>query len=109
MIVPELTRKLVAMNNRAISLDKYGKKKQTLKGIDYYNNLKAMMYNGKILLLKDDSVIASLRSIRLSFPKTEDVQSKVKIIGRDKHIVEGLMRAADLANQKTLNTSISWM
>ncbi len=109
MIVPELTRKLVAMNNRAISLDKYGKKKQTLKGIDYYNNLKAMMYNRKILLLKDDSVIASLRSIRLSFPKTEDVQSKVKIIGRDKHIVEGLMRAADLANQKTLNTSISWM
>ena len=106
MIVPELTRKLVAMNNRAIALDKYGKKKQTLKGIDYYNNLKAMMYNGKILLLKDDDVIASLRSIRLSFPKTEDVQSKVKIIGRDKHIVEGLMRAADLANQKGLNLRI---
>ena len=109
MIVTELTRKLVAMNNRAISLDKYGKKKQTLKGVDYYNNLKAMMYNRKILLLKDDSVIASLRSIRLTFPKTDDIQSKVKIIGRDKHIVEGLMRAADLANQKTLNTSISWM
>ncbi|KKL16247.1 hypothetical protein LCGC14_2497510, partial [marine sediment metagenome] len=106
MIVPELTRKLVAMNNRAIALDKYGKKKQTLKGIDYYNNLKAMMYNRKILLLKDDDVIASLRSIRLTFPKTDDITSKVKIIGRDKHIVEGLMRAADLANQKGLNLRI---
>ena len=106
MIVSELKRKLVAMNNRAIALDKYGKKKQILKGIDYYNNLKAMMYNRKILLLKDDDVIASLRSIRLTFPKTDDVQSKVKIIGRDKHIVEGLMRAADLANQKGLNLRI---
>jgi len=109
MIIHELKNKLVAMNNRAIALDKYGQKKQTLKGIDYYNNLKAMMYNKKILLLKNDDVIASLRSIRLEFPKTDDINSKIKIIGRDKHIVEGLMRAADLANQKTLNTSISWM
>jgi hypothetical protein len=110
IIISELKRKLHAMNNRAISLDRFGKRKQTLKGVDYYNNLKAMMHNKEIQLLHDDNVIASLRSIRLEIPKAEDIQSKIKIIGRDKHIVEGLMRAAELAKKdKSLNLRIYYM
>ena len=34
---------------------------------------------------------------------------KVKISGKFIHIVEGIKRAAELANQKKLNTSIDWM
>ena len=107
MTLPHLSRKLRAMNNRSIALDRSGKKKQTLKKIDYYNNLKAMMYNGEIQLLKDDNVIASLRSIRLEFQKTDNIMTKTIIIGRDTHIVEGLMRAAELAKKdKGLNLQI---
>ena len=110
MVIDNIKIKLRAMNNRSIALDKDGKKKQTLKKIDYYNNLKAMMYNGEIQLLKDDGVMASLRSIRLEFKKTENIMTKTIIVGRDTHVVEGLMRAAELAKKdKHLKPFIDWM
>ncbi|KKN36392.1 hypothetical protein LCGC14_0774300 [marine sediment metagenome] len=103
-IIPRISNKLEAMNNRAIALDRDGKKKQTIKKIDYYNNLKAMMQNGEIKLLKDYEVMASLKSIRWEAQDDDDSQSKMTIIGKDSHIVEGLMRAADLAKKdKSLN------
>ena len=99
MVVDDIRRKLRAMNNRSIALDREGKKKQTLKGIDYFNTLKAMMQTGEIILLNDDEVIASLRSIRWELPNLDDPDSKMQILGNDRHIAEGLKRAADLAKK----------
>ena len=112
IIVDAVKGKLRAMNNRSIALDRDGKKKQTIKKIDYYNNLKAMMQNGEIQLLNDDEVIASLKSVRWEIPKgkEEDPNSKMIIIGNNTHRVEGLMRAAELAKKdKHLNIWIDYI
>lgn len=100
----KVKHKLEAMNNRAMALDRDGKKKQMLKQMDYHNNLKAMMQSGEILLLDDDDVRASLASVRLQKTKSEKGEiTKFKIIGKNMHIAEGLTRAADLAKRdKTL-------
>lgn len=108
MIVPAIRNKLRAMNNRSIALDREGKKKLWIKKVDYYNNLKAMMQTGELKCLKNDAVIASFRSIRWVIPK-DDPDAKMKIIGNDSHIVEGLMRAAHLAKKdKHSNSLISY-
>lgn len=110
MIVPEINRKLRAMNNRAIALTRDGKKKQTLKQLDYYNNLKAMGENGDIKLLKEDAVVASLQSVRLMAAEDDDIKSKMKIIGNNLHIVEGMIRGAELAKKdKSLNLRIHYV
>jgi len=102
MVVSKIAWKLQAMNNRSIALDREGKRKQTLKGIDYYNNLKAMMENGEVQLLKDGAVMKSLKSIRWEVSDEKSSESKFKIISNDSHIVEGLMRAVYLAKGKHL-------
>ncbi len=99
MIVSEVKRKLIPMNNRAIALDRDGKKKQRIQKIDYYNNLKAMGQNRTLKLLKDDAVKASLRSVRWSYPKDETGLSKMNILGNNLHIVEGMIRGAYLASK----------
>ena len=112
MIVDGIGRKLRAMNNRSIALDREGKKKQNIKKLDYYNNLKSMMEKGELQLLNDDEVIASLRSVRWEIPKgkEEDPESKMIIIGNNTHVVEGLMRAAELAKKdKHLNIWIDYI
>jgi len=104
MVVSKIRGKLEAMNNRSIALDKEGKKKQRTKRLDYYNNLKAMMQNVEIKLLKDDEVIASLRSARWDIADENDPNSKMVIMGNNLHKVEALMRAAELAKKdKSLN------
>ena len=112
MIVDAVKYKLKAMNNRSIALDREGKKKQNIKKLDYYNNLKAMMQTGELKLLNDDAVIASLRSVRWEIPKgkEDNPDSKMEIIGNDTHIVEGLMRAAELAKKaKDLNVWVDYI
>jgi len=100
MIVAEIGYKLKAMNNRSIALDKEGKKKQTLHQMDFYNRFKALGQEGKLKLLNDDGVIASLRSIRLTIPKGDkEQQTKLKIIGNDLHIMEGMVRGVELARK----------
>jgi len=103
MVVDSIKRKLKAMNNRSIALDREGKKKQTLKQMDFYNQFKALGYAGKLKLLNDDGVIASLRSIRLTIPKGDKaIETKLKIIGNDLHIMEGMVRAVEILKEKPL-------
>lgn len=99
MTVDGIKGKLKAMNNRSMALDREGKQKQYLKKIDYYNNLKAMMQTGELKLLNDDEVIASLRSVRWEIPKEKNPESKMIILGNNTHVVEGLMRSAELAKK----------
>ena len=103
MVVDRIKRKLRAMNNRSIALDRDGKKKQTLKGVDFYNITKAMGNAGTLKLLNDDAVIASLRSIRWAIKKDEFGKSKIEILGNNKHIVEGIVRGVELAKKAKIN------
>jgi hypothetical protein len=95
---------IVPMNNRQISMDREGKKRQRIFKEDLYDNLKSMMEHGEILLLDDDNIKASLRSIQFEFNQEDKGLrfTRVKIFGNYAHITEGLIRAAWLAKKERI-------
>lgn len=97
---PDTKRKVVPMNNRRISMDRDGKRQQRIFKEDMYDNLLAMMEKGEILLLDDDEVIASLKSVQIELAQQSNAVSKVRIFGSYTHIAEGLIRAAWLAKKE---------
>lgn len=104
--------KIVCLNNLHRELDRYGERKRTLLKFDMYINLKAMMEMGIIKLLDDEEVINSLRAIQFEYSSRESKKATINIFAsrhQDTDLVEGLMRAAWLANQKTINTRISYI
>ena len=106
---PRVNRRVIALNNRSRDLDKYGEKKRSLLGEDMYQIMKMMMERGILKLLNDDQVRLSLKSVQYEYITTPSKKSTLRIFGKDTHIVEGLKRAAWLANQKNLNTSINYI
>lgn len=74
--------------------DKKERSKTTLK-TDMYEYCKAQMEKGQVLLLNDDDVINSFRSVRC-----EIFDGKLKLYGRDRHIVDGVIRAVWMAKGK---------
>lgn len=103
---PTLSRKMIAINNRKVVLDKYSKESRRILKEDLYNNLLSLGERGFIHLLNDDDIQNSLRNIQIEFIQKEGQPTKIKIWGRDSHIVEGIVRAVWLANQKSLNLRI---
>lgn len=106
---PLTKRKVVALNNLSRNLDASGKKKKTLLKEDMYQNLRAMLERGVLKLLDDDEVMLSLKSIQYEYSTEHGQLSKVRIFGNYSHIAEGLIRAAWLANTKSLNHRIYWI
>ena len=97
-------RKVVEINNARRSYEIDGEEKFTsLLKEDMYNNLKKMMEQGEIVLLDDDEVKASLRSILAEHHKDT---GKLKIWGSYAHIVEGVIRAVEGIKNKSLNIYI---
>jgi len=92
--VDNLKKKVIPINNRARSLDKDENSKSKLLKEDLYNNLLALMEQGKIKLLNDDEVIASLQSVQYEYVIKEGESTKMRIFGNYTHIAEGLIRAA---------------
>jgi len=90
---PITRRKTISMNNRAISLDRDGKHKQRIFKEDMYDNLLGMMEKKEILLLDDDAIFTSLKSVQWELKKVAGL-TKVKIFGNYTHIAEALVRAA---------------
>ncbi len=86
--------KVIGLNNARRVIDKDEKQKKLLKEEMYYNLL-AMGERGEIKLLNNDEVKASLRTIM--------IEENGKISGRYSHIAEGIIRAAYLAKEKSLN------
>jgi len=84
--------KVIGLNNATKSIDSDDRQKLLLKE-DMYHGLKGAMERKEIVLLDDDEVKASLRSI---------VYIDGKIDGTDKHIAEGLIRAYELIKRKGL-------
>ena len=99
---PITKRKVVAMNNRKIIIDKENEVEQRMYGEDMYDNLRAMMESGELLLLDDPEIQSSLRSVILEVEEDETGRNKVKIYGNDTHIAEGLKRAAWLAKKEKI-------
>jgi len=97
---PITKRKIIAMNNRSISLDREGKNKQRIFKEDLYDNLKAMLEHGELFLLDDENLQRSLRSIQFEFLKDKGQLTKVRIFGNYSHIVEGLIRVAWIAKME---------
>ena len=84
------------MNNRAISEDQEDGK-QRLFNEDMHDNLRALGERGELHLFNNDEIKASLRSVRWDLVQDSHGLHKVKISGKNTHIVEGLIRAAELA------------
>ena len=104
-----IRHKVVAMNNRSLAQDSDGAKIRIMNE-DYHDNLRAMGEHREILLFNDDQIKNSFRSILIETPKEENRLTKVRIWGRDSHIVEGIKRAAWLAKkEKSKNFFISYM
>ncbi len=95
-------RKVVEINNASRPYNKEENKKKILKE-DLYNNLKRLMEQGKIQLLKDDEVKASLRCIQKEY---NEITGRIKIGGNDAHVCEGLIRATWGIKDKSLNIYI---
>lgn len=107
--VPDMKKKIIAMNNRAISINNE-EGKQKLYNEDMHDNLRAMGERGEIHLFNLEEIKASFRSIRWDLVTDSHGLSKVKISGKNSHIVEGIKRAAELAKrEKIKNLHIHWM
>ncbi|KKL07083.1 hypothetical protein LCGC14_2589540, partial [marine sediment metagenome] len=91
-------RKSVAIGHSSKPLDHEDKKKERIKAWDLYENLRRLMEQGKIQLLKDDKVFHSLNSIQYEYEG-----DKIIITGSDKHVADGLVKASWCAKDKSLN------
>ena len=104
--VDDMKRRIIAMNNRQISVNQEDGK-QRLFNEDMHDNLKAMGGRGELHLFNRDDIKASFRSVR--WDRVQDAHGlwKIKISGKNTHIVEGIMRFAELAaKDKSLNIYI---
>ena len=92
------------MNNASKPLDREGKKAKKVLKEDMYMNLLALMERQKILLLDDEELILSLKSMQYEYAVRESRETRFRIFGNYSHHVEGLIRAAWLVTQdKSLN------
>jgi len=65
--------------------------------------MRALMETGELLLLDDDDIKVSLRSVQVELREDQHGKTLVKIWGNDTHIVEGMMRGAWLAKKEKIN------
>ena len=89
--------KVVGLDNSKREIDPEGKLKMMKKEAMYYN-LKEMGERGNLQLFDSPEVRESLISIQ--------VEENGRISGRYSHIVEGLIRAAELLKEQDLNISV---
>jgi len=106
---PGTRKKTVALNNLSRQLDYSGEKKKQLFKVDMYQNLLAMGQKRIIKLLDDDDVRLSLKSVQYEYITKEGELTKIRIFGNYTHHAESIIRAAWLANTKTLNHRITWI
>jgi hypothetical protein len=102
-------RKVVAIDNKARFMDRDKTKKKTLVKEDLYDNLRAMMEQGRIQLLNDEYLIECLRGIQYEYVMKSGSPSRMVIYGVP-HVlsdaIESLNRAAIFSQDKALNISL---
>lgn len=102
--------KVIPINNARRALDKDERRGKKLLKEELYMNLLAMMEQNKIMLLNQDSVAASLKSVQYEYVQKENQPTHLRIFGSYTHITEGIIRAAWANRDKSLNiwaTSLS--
>lgn len=100
LITDERTRrKTIAIDHWSRPLDREEKQKTKIKPIDIFENLKSLMEHKEVELLKDDSIRESLRSIQVEWGR----KGTKTIIGRNKHIADGIARGVWCSQDKSLN------
>ena len=97
-------RKVVAIDNATRPIDRDGRKKLLLKE-HLYMNLKRLLEQDKLWLLKDEDIFFSLKSIQIEYTKSGDT----KIFGTYTHIAEGLIRAVWCEQEKVNKLQIYWI
>lgn len=108
----QVKRKVTALNNLSRQIDYSGKKKKTLMKEDMYQNMLAMLQSNILKLLDDDNVRLSLKSIQYEYINEKGKLTSIRIFASHhtySDICEGLIRAAWLANTKSLNHMIDWV
>ena len=85
-------RKVEAINNSMRSIDYEERKKRIIKE-DLYNNLKRLMEQGKVKLLKDERTFLSLSSIQFEYTDNKNLRIFGKKGKNGDHITEALVRA----------------
>jgi len=98
----QVSRKVIGLNNARKSITRDDKRKRKLLKEDLYINLKLLMEQKRIRLLKDESVYQSLRSI------IYDADTG-KIFGTYSHIAEGIIRAAWILQGKHLKLWVDYI
>lgn len=91
-------RKVVEINNASRIWNNEEKKRKIIKE-ELYHNLKNLMEKNQIILLDDDEIKASLKSIQAEHDKDS---GRLRIWGSYSHIVEGLIRACWCSKDKDL-------
>lgn len=93
-------RKTIAIGHWHRPLDPDEKRKEKITVWDLFNNLKILMEQGKIELLKGDDIFASLKSIQWEIKGGKE---NPIIHGSYKHIADGITRGAWCSQDKSLN------
>lgn len=91
-------RKVVEINNASRPYDRDERRTTKILKEELYMNLKRLMEHGRLTLLDDDNVKASLKSIQID---TDENTGRVSIKGHYSHVVEGLIRAAWCTTDKS--------
>lgn len=105
-------KKIVALNSRATSLRNDDPNRFKLLNEDMYDTLLSLMERSEIRLLDDELVRLSLKSIQYEYIVKQGQPTKIRIFAtHHKHsdIVEGMIRGVFLANQKNINTTLTWI
>jgi hypothetical protein len=98
-----LKNKIVGLNNAKRSLDRDDKSFARALKEDMYLNLVTYGEQGKLKLLDDDEIRASLISIQYEYVITPSKKTIFRIFGQNSHIVEGVIRALWLIKNKPLD------
>ena len=95
----------IGVNNSKRVIDSEGKEKGILK-TDLYYNLRTMLEQGKIHLLKDETIFNSLKSVQYEYTTDVKGNPQIRIFGNNTHIAEALIRLAQAIKYKDLNLMI---
>lgn len=98
LLLSEIKRKVVALNNRDVSLDSEDETQRLFKE-DMYFKLRALMESNVIKLLDDEELKLSLKSIQMEIIKEDTGKPRMRVFSNFGHICEGIVRAVWLATE----------
>jgi len=107
LLLSDVKRKVIALNNATRPLDRDKLHKKRLLKEDMYMNFVMLLEQGKLKLLDDDEVRASLASIQYEYVMKEGQKTQFRIFGNYSHVCESLIRAAWLTKDKHLNLYVA--